>query len=62
MPLVSVVTSSPHEPFEVRIAADIYTVVTNSQVTTFVDKERLAAFIAAVQAADASAVVRSRPE
>ena len=41
MPLVQITTPTPHEPFEVRIAADVYTVTEGTNVTRFVEPERL---------------------
>jgi len=62
VPLVYVTTTNPHEPFEVTVAAVRYTVVPNTTVTTYVPIEHLTPYTTAVQAADASAVVHSRPE
>ncbi len=62
MPLITVTTPTPHEPFTVRVAADEYTIVPNTQVTRFVEPERLAALTTAIQAAVTGAVVTARPE
>jgi hypothetical protein len=64
MPLITVTTPTPHEPFEVRIGngAHLYTVVPNVIVTQFVYAEHLAALTTAIQAAVPGAVVTSRPE
>ena len=62
MPLIYVTTTSPHEPFEVRVDAMVYTVVPNTSQADYVPIEHLTPFTAAVQAADASAVVHTRPE
>lgn len=62
MPLTYVTTTNPHEPFEVRVDAMVYTVVPNTTVDTFVPIEHLTPYTIAVQAADASAVVHTRSE
>jgi len=62
MPLITVTASRDYEPFTVRVAADEYTVVVNSTVTTYVDHERVAALTTAIQAVVPTAVVTPRPE
>lgn len=67
MPLITVSTPTPHEPFEVRASnldggEALYTIVCNPVVTQYVPAEHLTAVTAAIQAAVPSSTVTSRPE
>jgi hypothetical protein len=64
MPLITVSTPTPHEPFEIRIGsgAHLYTIICNTVVTQFVPAEHLAALTSAIQTAVPGAVITARPE
>jgi len=64
MPLITVVSTAvpEHEPVDIRLKDEIYTIVFGGRVTTYIDKEKLAILTTAIQAAVPSAVITSCPE